>query len=41
MAKFAFEPVVAQSSERYTRQLDRERERWAPIVKASGFSSDD
>lgn len=41
MAKFAFEPVVAQSSERYTRQLGRERERWAPIVKASGFSSDD
>lgn len=41
MAKFAFEPVVSQSTEQYTRQLGRERERWAPIVKASGFSSDD
>ena len=41
MAKFAFEPVVSQSTEQYTRQLSRERERWAPIVKASGFSSDD
>lgn len=41
MARFAFEPVVAASPDQYARQLANEREQWAPIVKASGFSSDD
>lgn len=41
MAKFAFEPTLSSSSEQYARQLAKEREQWAPIVKASGFSSDD
>jgi tripartite-type tricarboxylate transporter receptor subunit TctC len=40
LAKLGFEPQ-AKSPDAYARQLAAEREQWGPIVKASGFSSDD
>jgi len=40
LAKLGFEPFWLSSSD-YTRRLAAEREQWGPIVKASGFSSDD
>lgn len=39
-AKLGFEPM-AQSPDAYAKLLATEREQWGPIVKASGFSSDD
>jgi len=40
LAKLGFEPLWMNSAD-YTRRLAAEREKWGPIVKASGFSSDD
>jgi tripartite-type tricarboxylate transporter receptor subunit TctC len=40
LAKLGFEPLFMSSGD-YARRLAREREQWGPIVKASGFSSDD
>ena len=40
LAKLGFEPV-AKAPDEYARLLAAEREQWGPIVKASGFSSDD
>ena len=40
LAKLGFEPI-ASGPEDYARQLAQERDRWAPVVAASGFSSDD
>ena len=40
MAKLGFEPI-ASGPDDYARQLAQERDRWAPVVAASGFSSDD
>jgi tripartite-type tricarboxylate transporter receptor subunit TctC len=40
LAKLGFEPL-AMSPADYARRLAAEREQWGPIVKASGFSSDD
>lgn len=40
LAKLGYEPI-ASSSEAYTRQLAEERSFWAPVVAASGFSSEE
>jgi hypothetical protein len=40
LTRFAFEPVPREPAT-YARQLDTERERWAPVVQASGFTPDD
>ena len=40
LAKLGFEPFMLTPAE-YARRLASEREQWGPIVKASGFSSDD
>ena len=40
LAKLGFEPI-ASGPDDYARQLAQERDRWAPVVAASGFSSDD
>jgi tripartite-type tricarboxylate transporter receptor subunit TctC len=40
LGKLGFEPL-SQASADYTRRLAAEREYWGPVVKASGFSSDD
>lgn len=40
LAKLGFEPFAMTPTD-YARRLTREREQWGPIVKASGFSSDD
>ena len=40
LAKLGFEPFFLPSGD-YGRLLAKEREQWGPIVKASGFSSDD
>jgi tripartite-type tricarboxylate transporter receptor subunit TctC len=40
LARVGFEPLWLRADE-YAAQLARERAQWAPIVKASGFSSDD
>lgn len=40
LAKLGFEPV-SSSSTAYTQQLAQERQRWAPVVVASGFSSEE
>lgn len=40
LAKLGFEPFSQRPAE-YARRLASEREQWGPIVKASGFSSDD
>lgn len=40
LAKLGFEPVSSTPDE-YARQLAQERERWAPVVAASGFSSEE
>lgn len=40
LAKLGFEPFSLRPAE-YARRLAAEREQWGPIVKASGFSSDD
>lgn len=40
LAKLGFEPLSLGSAD-YTRRLAAEREYWGPVVKASGFSSDD
>lgn len=40
LAKLGFEPASAAPAD-YARRLAREREQWGPVVKASGFSSDD
>lgn len=40
LAKLGFEPLGLGSAE-YTRRLAAERDYWGPVVKASGFSSDD
>ncbi len=40
LAKLGFEPLGLGSAD-YTRRLAAEREYWGPVVKASGFSSDD
>lgn len=40
LAKLGFEPAWMAPAD-YARRLAREREQWGPIVKASGFSSDD
>ncbi|GKS92058.1 MULTISPECIES: Bug family tripartite tricarboxylate transporter substrate binding protein [unclassified Acidovorax] len=40
LAKLGFEPV-SSTPEEFARQLAQERERWAPVVAASGFSSEE
>lgn len=40
LAKLGFEPLSLPPAD-YTRRLAAEREYWGPVVKASGFSSDD
>ena len=40
LAKLGFEPFSLSPAE-YARRLAAEREQWVPVVKASGFSSDD
>lgn len=40
LAKLGFEPLSLGSAD-YTKRLAAEREYWGPVVKASGFSSDD
>jgi tripartite-type tricarboxylate transporter receptor subunit TctC len=40
LAKLGFEPLALAPAD-YARRLATEREQWGPIVKASGFSSDD
>jgi tripartite-type tricarboxylate transporter receptor subunit TctC len=40
LARFGFEPSLLEPTA-YARQLALERERWGPVVKASGFSADD
>lgn len=40
LARSGFEPSLQEPSA-YARQLATERERWAPVVRASGFSADD
>ena len=40
LAKLGFEPFSLSPAE-YARRLAAEREQWGPVVKASGFSSDD
>jgi len=40
LAKLGFEPV-SSTSEEFARQLAQERDRWAPVVAASGFSSEE
>lgn len=40
LAKLGFEPLALPPAD-YARRLAAEREQWGPIVKASGFSSDD
>jgi tripartite-type tricarboxylate transporter receptor subunit TctC len=40
LAKLGFEPFSLSAPE-YARRLAAERAQWGPIVKASGFSSDD
>ena len=40
LTRFGFEPSL-QEPPAYARQLAMERERWAPVVRASGFSADD
>lgn len=40
LAKLGFEPFWMAPAD-YARRLAAEREQWGPIVKASGFSSDD
>lgn len=40
LAKLGFEPFSTPPAD-YARRLAKEREQWGPIVKASGFSSDD
>lgn len=40
LAKLGFEPLSLAPAD-YTRRLAAEREYWGPVVKASGFSSDD
>ncbi|WCM89102.1 Bug family tripartite tricarboxylate transporter substrate binding protein [Acidovorax sp. NCPPB 3576] len=40
LAKLGFEPV-SSTPEAFARQLAQERERWAPVVAASGFSSEE
>jgi tripartite-type tricarboxylate transporter receptor subunit TctC len=40
LARSGFEPSLVEPAA-YARQLALERERWGPVVKASGFSADD
>ncbi|MFG6432702.1 Bug family tripartite tricarboxylate transporter substrate binding protein [Roseateles sp. LYH14W] len=40
LAKLGFEPLSLSPAD-YARRLAAEREYWGPVVKASGFSSDD
>ena len=40
LGKLGFEPLSLASAD-YTRRLATERDYWGPVVKASGFSSDD
>lgn len=40
LAKLGFEPLSLPPAD-YTKRLAAEREYWGPVVKASGFSSDD
>ncbi|MDA8445188.1 Bug family tripartite tricarboxylate transporter substrate binding protein [Paracidovorax valerianellae] len=40
LAKLGFEPV-GSTPEEFARQLAQERERWAPVVAASGFTSEE
>lgn len=40
LAKLGFEPLSLAPAD-YARRLAAEREYWGPVVKASGFSSDD
>ncbi len=40
LAKLGFEPLSLAPAD-YTRRLAAERDYWGPVVKASGFSSDD
>jgi tripartite-type tricarboxylate transporter receptor subunit TctC len=40
LARSGFEPSLLEPAA-YARQLALERERWGPVVKASGFSADD
>ena len=40
LAKLGFEPI-SSTTEEFTRQLAQERDRWAPVVAASGFSSEE
>jgi tripartite-type tricarboxylate transporter receptor subunit TctC len=40
LAKLGFEPLALNSAD-YTSRLAAERDYWGPVVKASGFSSDD
>nr|WP_258165679.1 tripartite tricarboxylate transporter substrate-binding protein [Paracidovorax oryzae] len=40
LAKLGFEPASG-TPEEYARQLAQERDRWAPVVAASGFSSEE
>ena len=40
LARFGFEPALREPAA-YARQLAAERERWAPVVRASGFTPDD
>lgn len=40
LAKLGFEPVSSAPDD-FSRQLAQERDRWAPVVAASGFSSEE
>lgn len=40
LAKLGFEPLSLPPAD-YAKRLAAERDYWGPVVKASGFSSDD